>query len=100
MAKPVDILINDDFDLKVEKGDFAIGDANQQHQQLFLLSQKGMWKQDPKAGVGVMDFLLDDLGPEELRSSITEQFKADGMKINKLEVKSDYKITVDADYGS
>lgn len=98
MGNPVDILLNDDFDLKISAGDFVTGDATSQHQKLLLLAGKGMFKQTPEAGVGVMDYILDDIGPAELRGEITEQFRNDGMQINKLTVQPDYKLTIDAEY--
>lgn len=81
---PVDYLHIDD-DLLITNGDFVTGEAVLQHQQLLLRLKKGELRQYPKTGVGIDDFLLDDV-PGDVYLEIRKQFEADGMNIRKLEI--------------
>lgn len=94
---PQDYLHDDDFDLKIENGDFVVGESTQQHQQLLLLLEKGELRQYPKTGVGLKTFLNDDnIG--DLNQEIQKQFEADGMTISKLKIFSDGKAEIAAVY--
>jgi hypothetical protein len=93
-----DFLIDDDFDLIIEDGDFKTGESTKQHQEILLLSNKGEVKQFPVIGVGLNSFLLEDAEPEELRHSIQEEFENDGMQIGKLVIDSLIEMQVDAIY--
>lgn len=92
-----DILLGDDFDLQIVNNDLVIGDATQQNQQLILVANKGEWRPFPYVGVGLLEAIHDDnLGG--LKQEIIKQFELDGMTINKLTVKSDGGMEIDATY--
>ena len=98
MAEPKDILLDENMEMIAERGDFIVGDATLQQQQLLLLSEKGEWKQSPVVGVGIRSFLLDDVTVHELHQEIQKQFALDGMHVSKIE-GNDWKNTIiDADY--
>ncbi|MBC7399853.1 MAG: hypothetical protein H7289_07885 [Mucilaginibacter sp.] len=92
-----DFLLTADFDLKIENGDFVIGESNQQHQQCLLLAEKGAYKQFPNVGVGLATFINDE-NPDDLLREVRLEFTKDGMKVNRLAYENG-KIKVDADYG-
>jgi hypothetical protein len=50
-----DILLDDNNDLRIENGDFVVGDSTKQHQKLLLMLSKGDTRQ----------FALDGVGPDE-----------------------------------
>lgn len=94
---PQDILLNDEFELRIENGDFVIGESTLQHQNLLLLCDKGEFKQHPRAGVGIYRYLEDHSG-EDLAREIKYQFTMDGMKVesigfngSNLDIKAEYE---------
>ena len=84
MVAKNDILLDDDFDVIIKDGDFLIGEASQQHQQLLLISEKGMWKQYPVVGVAMQSFLLDDDYIDDFKKEVKKQFEMDGMEIDAI----------------
>jgi len=82
---PIDILLNSNFDLLVEDGDFVLGESTRQHQVLIVYAEKGENREFPTRGVGVRSWLLDER-PGDLNAAIKREFEADGMKV--LGVKS------------
>jgi len=106
MAKNIGILLDENFDLKVNVqrdgngliiSDLEIGDTTYQNQKLLLLSNKGEIKEFPTAGVGVQNY-LEDNSSEELAREIRKEFSDDGMVISKiyinipsLEIEAKYK---------
>lgn len=91
-----DILLDEDGDLLIKNGDLAIGESTQQHERLLLLCQKGELKLHPLVGVGIRDYLNDE-NPQNLKTEIRRQFKADGLVIKDL--KADAKgVNIKANY--
>lgn len=76
---PYDLLLNDDFTIKIENGDFVVGEATRQHQTLLLKAHPGEIRDYPTFGVGLADWLLDDF-TGDLAARIQRQFKDDGMQ--------------------
>jgi hypothetical protein len=87
-----DILLDDNNDLRIENGDFVVGDSTKQHQKLLLMLSKGDTRQFALDGVGVVDFIEDE-GATDLMREIR-----DGMTVKKLSVGSDGQINVNAPY--
>jgi len=93
-----DIAIDEDFDLKLQNGDFAVQESTGQHQQALLLAEKGSYKQYPTVGVGIATYLKDDNSSDLLRE-IRIQFSKDGMDVNSLSFNGG-KLQIDATYGN
>lgn len=99
MAKErLDILLTDEFDLKIQGGDFVVEDTTLQNQNLLILASKGEFKQSPTVGVGAIDFVLDEASAEDLEVAIQNEFEKDGLSIDSLQVSSDYTIKKEAYY--
>lgn len=94
---PQDILLDDNFDLRIENGDFVVGESTNQHAEILLLSEKGDIRQYPFLGVGIKSFINDD-SLEDLPGEIDKQFKLDGAKVRKREVFENGKINLDVVY--
>lgn len=98
---PNDYLHTELGDLKIEGGDFAVGESTKQHQSLMIRLNKGELRQFPKTGVGVDSFLQDD-NPGDVEPEIRKQFEADGMTIRDIDVRFDasgeLNVRVDAYY--
>jgi len=93
---PNDILLDGDFDLQIADGDFVVGDATLQHQQLLILIEKGELREFPTRGVGIKSWLLDDRAGD-LNGAIKREFEADGMTVNSVR-QVNGEIKVDANY--
>lgn len=85
------------MDVAILNGDFVVGDATKQHQELLLSTAPGDWKQHPVVGVGLVNF-IDDESPEGMLREIRQQFTKDGMRITNLKATSVATIEVTAVY--
>ncbi len=97
---PQDYLHDDDDDLLIVNGDFAVGESTVQHQSLLLRMQKGELRQYPKTCIGIDDFLLAE-DAEDMRQEIQKQYEADGMKVRSVkftQVENGLKPIIDAFY--
>lgn len=92
-----DILVTEEGNLRIENGDFVIGDATLQHQQHIILAQKGEYKEAPEIGVGVLTEIHNE-NPRELLTKIRRNFEYDGMTVNKLTIETNGNIVMDAEY--
>lgn len=93
----VDILLDQEANVVLRGGDFALGNPNQQNQLLLLLSDKGDWKENPRVGVGLNSWLVDE-DPDDLYREIREQFIGDGLKVKGVKVMDGGKVMIDANY--
>lgn len=80
-----DILLGEDLDLQMANGDLVVELSDAQHFQLLLLSHKAEWRQWPLVGVGIGNWLLDDVVPTSLKHEIATQAEYDGAKLTQIE---------------
>ena len=93
----IDILLDSTTgDLLLNGGDIAYGESTLQHQRDILIARAGDYRYAPTVGVGVKDYVNDD-DAETLLRSITQQFTADGMRVNRVAF-ANKKISIDASY--
>jgi hypothetical protein len=92
-----DILLDSDFDLLIQHGDLAVGEATYQHQAILLKASPGEVKQSPTTGVGIDNFLLDEDKSLLLRE-IRSQFTKDGMSVRKVDMTSNGTLTINAEF--
>ncbi|MAB37742.1 MAG: oxidase [Aequorivita sp.] len=95
-----DFLLDEDGDIQFDANGELIttDDATEQNQKLILLTNKGEWKENPKVGVGIIDFILGDGDVDDLRKEIQEQMEMDGMTVRKLNIDSDFNLDLTAIY--
>lgn len=86
MAK--DILLDKTGDLRIENGDFVIGESTQQEVELLLTSKKGSWKESPLVGANIQQYLKQREGQTAALKEAKIQMKADGLRVNKLEINN------------
>jgi hypothetical protein len=91
-----DILLDENFDLKFENGDIQIGESTRQHQQLIILTEKGSNRQYPTRGVGITNFINDDL-VGGLNSVIKRELELDGMIVKAVQGIGD-NLIIEAEY--
>ena len=92
-----DFLLDDNLDLRIANGDFVIGESDRQHQRLLLVTDKGMWKENPATGVGV-DRYLESEDPGLLLREIRLQFSKDGMTVNNTSITDAGVLVINAAY--
>ncbi|MFD0997676.1 hypothetical protein ACFQ21_00090 [Ohtaekwangia kribbensis] len=96
---PNDYLLDADDDLRIENGDFVVGESTSQHLSLLLRLEKGELRQYPITGVGINKFLVDD-NPGDIYLEIQKQLIADNLTIRKLRIllsESDNTLQTDID---
>lgn len=86
-------------DLDFSMADLIITESTDQHQRDLLLADKGHLRNKPEAGVGVINFLIDN-NPEDCLRKIRMEMAADGMKVNRVAFEDSGEIEIDANYGS
>lgn len=89
-------MLDDDLDLRIENGDFVIGESTTQNQKILLLADKNDFKEYPTVGVGI-DTYLDDESPADMHREIRLQFTKDGMKVKSIKT-NEGQINIDAPY--
>jgi hypothetical protein len=94
---PKDILLTEDLDLKIQNGDFVLGESTAQHQKLLILSDKGEYKENPMRGVGSRRY-LEDSKADALAREVRQEFVGDGMNLNTIKIGENGTIEVDAFY--
>lgn len=94
---PQDILLDENLDLKIENGDFSVGESTYQHQQCLILAEKGEFKQFPTAGVASKRY-LENSDPSEYARAIRQEFIADGMDVKTIQIADDLQLTINAIY--
>jgi hypothetical protein len=86
-----DILLNDDFTLRIENGDFLIDDSDTQNQQLIVKANKGNFLESPTLGVGIDNYLNSALEQHivKLKKDIQVNFLLDNYALLTLKVEGD-----------
>ena len=92
----MDLLLDQSRDLKIEKGDFAIGDSTEQNVELLFISTPGEWKEHIEAGIAIE---MKGHGSIDrfINRTIRVQMEADGFEITKLKI-NETGITIDGGY--
>lgn len=101
MAKIVkDILLDENFDLRIAHGDIVIGDSDEQHLQLIAILEQGQIRHSPLTGLGITKKLLSPLSPkqkDEIRRDTYLQLEIDGYQPGSSSVEFDKRIIIKAD---
>lgn len=91
-----DIILNSNYDISIELGDFVVEDSSIQHQALLLLCDKNDYKENPDSCIGSRRF-AENHNSEAYAREISQQFSADGLKVNKIVVDI-AEIKIEANY--
>jgi len=95
-----DFILDDDLDLKIENGDFVIGDAEEQNQQLLLIASQGSFRASPLTGVNVAQYLktgFTQLQIDKLNQKIKLQLQFDGYLRSDVKINSFEDIQINAE---
>lgn len=83
-----DILLDEDFDLLIENGDFVIGESVNQDIALIINTWVGHWKKSPLIGVGIQNYLNSSGQSVTIRRNISVGMDADSIIIDDLFVSN------------
>lgn len=84
MADNTDILLDDDFDLMIENGDFKLGDAWGQDIELILTLSKGELKSDPLLGPDLIQAINAKERNVRIEQRVKVSLERDGKKISDI----------------
>lgn len=85
-------------DLLIANGDFVVGESTLQHVKDLLITQKGQYRLHPDAGIGIDQFINDDVTNDELASVIQAGIANDNATVSILKVNSVNSIEIVAKY--
>lgn len=92
-----DILFSfDTDDLRIENGDFVIGNSDQQNIRNIVQSQRGQFYQTPLIGVGILDEMNSASTVQNLKNKIKNNLKLDNYESDGIVIGDDFEITVNA----
>lgn len=93
MAK--DILIDDQYDLRIEEGDLVLGDGSQQQTALLLETFAGDWRDMPSLGVGAPSRLNGPFRTQELEADLRRQMKVGALTLSSIKIAEDGQIQIE-----
>lgn len=87
-------------DLRIENGDFVVGNSEQQETALIIITSIGNWFEFPLVGVGIINYLASNESPLVIEQKIKTQMETDGFKVENISTQgstlTNYKINVNA----
>lgn len=90
----IDFIVDNDGELLIENGDFAIGLSDEQHIADILVAYPGEFKEFPMLGVNIGKAINGSLDGE-IKKEIRLQLVADGFNVSAIEFVED-KLSIDA----
>jgi len=89
MIEAKDILLNDNFEILIENGDFKVDSSDQQHVQCILLARNGQFYNNVLIGCGVQDYQNGTQSIQEKKQNIILNLESDNYIVNELIIKTD-----------
>jgi hypothetical protein len=82
-----DILLDENNDLKIVNGDFAVGESEMQEVGLILSSNQGEWKEHPVVGANLVTKVRSNTNDPRLERTLRIQMKLDGKDYEQIRNK-------------
>jgi hypothetical protein len=96
MAKRTDILLDENGNYRVENGDFVVGESDDQHVELLLVSTKGSFREYPTLGTGIVNWVKkQNIDLNGLEREIKVNLQADGYKAGNLNIAANGEFNMD-----
>ena len=92
----MDFLSDENHEILIENGDFAIGDNEAQDIQRIVQAQRGEFRQFPALGVGMKNWLNGPLDKRKLKKDVALHLQSDGFQGVKVTIGDDYQINIEA----
>jgi hypothetical protein len=90
-VKAHDIIVDDNGEVQYLNGDFIVSVSNDEHAKAIMYSFTGDWKQYPKMGCNLQDYLNGDVPVNTLSSIINNQLTIDGFIVDNLDFSKNIK---------
>lgn len=85
----IDILLDNEFDLKIVNGDIALGESERQEVDMILRLVPGELKSWPALGVDLYNLINDEnQNINTIKSTIKQHLKYDNKTLKKLEIEN------------
>ena len=97
MGAVKDIRLNDDGDVLIKNGDFALGESDEVHIEHIVRANKGFYFDNPFIGVGIIDEINGSTTRQELKQNIRRQLVLDNYSVKKVDVSENYEININAE---
>lgn len=94
MADRIDIVLDDDNDLKILDGDLATGAADAHHVEVILVSVPGAFKEYPLIGANIRS-LVNGILDVAARRDLKVQLAGDGYKAKNISIDSDGSLLIE-----
>lgn len=94
-----DLLLDDEYDIAIDGGDFVGADSEEQHQQLILVASKGSFRESPLTGVNISQYIktrFTQIDIDKLKQQIRLQFQYDGYSQTFTQINSFDDIQINA----
>lgn len=88
-----DILLDNDDNLRIENGDFVIGESIDQEVGLILRMNKGELKEDPVMGCDLIRLINSNITEVELKQIIKLQLARDSKSYEELKERIKLRIS-------
>lgn len=82
-----DVLLDENSDLRIVAGDFAIGASEMQEVGLILSTNQGEWKEQPVIGANLVTKIRSNADSVRLERMLRIQLKLDGKDYEKIKNK-------------
>lgn len=86
-----DIILNEDFDIKIVNGDFVVSESQQQHIEAIFLDKKGEYKEFPLIGFGAENYLKSNVSKTEFKRDLKIQLAYDEFENAKINLEEGFK---------
>lgn len=85
-----DILLDDDFEDKIENGDFAIGDSTLDDCNIILKLNTGSLKSDPILAPNLIKMINSNISPTQIKQEIKLHLNRDNKYPKSLDIKNGF----------
>lgn len=92
-----DFIFDENEDLQIEDGDFAIGQSDDQNIEAIILAEKGQFYESLLLGYGIYTRQYGSFKKNQERKAIRQELKRDNYDVVQLEIDSDFNLILDAD---
>lgn len=92
-----DLIFDNDDDLKIDDGDFAINQSDDQNIETIILAEKGQFYNAPLLGYGIYTRINGPFNKNSERKAIREELKRDNYNVISLEINENFELLIDAD---
>jgi len=92
-----DIRLDENGDLLIKNGDFALNESDEAHIEHIITANKGYYFENPFVGVGIINEIKGATTSQELKQNIRRQLVLDNFAVKKIDISENYEISINAE---